>query len=155
MAIEIGSVAPVFQLPDQDGEVFDLAAHRGHRVVLYFYPRDSTPGCTTEACDFRDNFQRITSRGAVVAGISRDSAKSHLKFKEKQALPFPLLVDDQATVCELYGVWRMKKFMGREGLGIVRSTFLIDPQGRIEKIWSPVALKGHVQDVVDSIPRSK
>ena len=155
MAVEIGSVAPVFQLLDQDGAVFDLAAQRGRRVVLYFYPRDSTPGCTTEACDFRDNFRRIVSQGAVVAGISRDSAKSHLKFKEKQALPFPLLVDDRTTVCELYGVWRMKKFMGREAMGIVRSTFLVDPQGRIERIWSPVTLKGHVQEVVASIPRSK
>ena len=148
MAVEIGSVAPVFQLLDQDGTVFDLAAQRGHQVVLFFYPRDSTPGCTTEACDFRDSFRKIAAKGAVVVGVSRDSAKSHLKFREKQGLPFSLLVDDQTAVCELYGVWRMKKFMGREAMGIVRSTFLIGRTGKIEKVWSPVSVKGHAADVL-------
>jgi len=155
MALEIGTTAPLFQLLDQDGSVFDLAAQRGRSVVLYFYPRDSTPGCTTEACEFRDAFQRIGSKNALVVGISRDSAQSHRKFREKQSLPFPLLVDDQTTVCELYGVWRMKKFMGRESMGIVRSTFLIDPKGKLERIWSPVSLKGHVEEVVSSIPAGK
>ena len=152
MAIEIGAPAPAFRLEDQDGEVFDLSEALGKWVVLYFYPKDSTPGCTMEACDFRDNFRRLGAKGTLVLGVSRDSAKSHRNFREKQSIPFRLLVDADTALCGLYGVWRMKKFMGREALGIVRSTFLIDPQGRIARIWSPVSVKGHVQEVLDAIP---
>ena len=146
----VGEKSPALSLPNQDGTVVSLAGLKGKWVVVYFYPRDSTPGCTTEACDFRDNFARLGAKGAVVLGISKDPAKSHLKFREKQGLPFDLLVDADGEACEAFGVWQMKKFMGREGLGIVRSTFLIDPDGRIAKVWSPVKVAGHVQDIIDS-----
>lgn len=146
----VGQKAPALKLPDQEGRVVDLAALEGKWVVVYFYPKDSTPGCTTEACDFRDNFARLGAKGAVVLGISKDSASSHAKFRAKQELPFDLLVDAEGKACEAFGVWQMKKFMGREGMGIVRSTFLVDPQGRIAKVWSPVKVAGHVQDVLDS-----
>lgn len=147
---EVGKAAPALSLENQDGVVVDLKKLKGKWVVVYFYPKDSTPGCTTEACDFRDNFARLGAKDAVVLGISKDPAKSHLKFREKQGLPFDLLVDADGAVCEGWGVWRMKKFMGREGMGIVRSTFLVDPAGKIAKIWLPVSVKGHVQDVLDS-----
>lgn len=147
---EVGKAAPALKLENQDGEVVDLKSLKGKWVVVYFYPKDSTPGCTTEACDFRDNFARLQAKDAVVVGISKDAAKSHVKFREKQELPFDLLVDAEGKACEDWGVWRMKKFMGREGMGIVRSTFLVDPAGRIAKIWSPVSVKGHVQDILDS-----
>lgn len=147
---EVGKAAPALALENQDGVVVDLKALKGKWVVVYFYPRDSTPGCTTEACDFRDSFERLTSKGAVVLGISKDSSKSHLKFREKQSLPFDLLVDSQGKACEDWGVWRMKKFMGREGMGIVRSTFLVDPSGKIARLWSPVSVKGHVAEILDS-----
>jgi len=145
-----GCKAPALSLPNQDGKIVDLAALKGRWVVVYFYPRDSTPGCTTEACDFRDNFARLGAKGAVVLGVSKDSAASHGKFRTKQELPFDLLVDAEGKACEAFGVWQMKKFMGREGMGIVRSTFLIDPEGVVSKVWSPVKVAGHVQDVIDS-----
>jgi peroxiredoxin Q/BCP len=148
MAIEPGIAAPDFTLLDQDEAPVGLKALRGKWVVLYFYPKDSTPGCTVEACDFRDNFRRLSGKDAVVLGVSRDSAKSHRKFREKKDLPFSLLVDSDAEVCKLYGVWQLKKFMGREFMGIVRSTFLVDPKGRVAKVWSPVTVKGHVDDVL-------
>ena len=147
---EIGKAAPALALENQDGIVVDLKKLKGKWVVVYFYPRDSTPGCTTEACDFRDNFARLGAKDAVVLGISKDAAQSHVKFREKQNLPFDLLVDAEGAACEAWGVWRMKKFMGREGMGIVRSTFLIDPAGKVAKVWSPVSVKGHVQDILDS-----
>ena len=150
MMPETGKTAPALKLENQDGSVVDLRALKGNWVVVYFYPKDSTPGCTTEACDFRDNFARLGSKGAVVLGVSKDSAKSHAKFREKQSLPFDLLVDADGAACEAWGVWRMKKFMGREGMGIVRSTFLVDPAGKIAKVWSPVSVKWHVQEVLDS-----
>lgn len=146
----VGETAPSLKLPNQDGRIVDLAALKGKWVVIYFYPKDSTPGCTTEACDFRDSFARLGAKDAVVLGISKDSASSHAKFREKQSLPFDLLVDADGAACEAFGVWRMKKFMGREGMGIVRSTFLVDPKGRVAKVWSPVKVAGHVQDVLDS-----
>lgn len=145
-----GRKAPALSLPNQDGKVVDLADMKGKWVVVYFYPKDSTPGCTTEACDFRDNFARLGAKGAVVLGISKDSAASHGKFRSKQELPFDLLVDAEGAACEAFGVWQMKKFMGREGMGIVRSTFLIDPKGVVAKVWSPVKVAGHIQDVLDS-----
>jgi thioredoxin-dependent peroxiredoxin len=146
----VGSSAPALRLPNQDGIVVDLADLGGKWVVVYFYPKDSTPGCTTEACDFRDNFARLGSKKAVVIGISKDSAASHAKFRSKQEIPFDLLVDAEGTACEAFGVWRTKKFMGREGPGIVRSTFLVDPKGIVAKVWSPVKVAGHVRDVMDS-----
>lgn len=148
---EIGAEAPKFAVQNQDEVVVDSAKLKGKWVVLYFYPKDLTPGCTTEACDFRDRFERLTKAGAVVLGVSKDSAKSHRNFREKKALPFDLLVDADGTLCEAYGVWRLKKFMGREFLGIVRSTFLIGPDGRVRRVWSPVSVKGHVDEVLAAI----
>ena len=141
--------APKLCLPNQDGTDIDLGA-LGMPAIVYFYPKDSTPGCTTEACDFRDNMARLTGK-AVVLGISRDSAKSHQKFREKQGLAFDLLVDESTATCEAWGVWQMKTFMGREGMGIVRSTFLIDAQGKVAKVWSPVKVKGHVDEVLEAL----
>ena len=146
----VGRKAPSLKLSTQDGTLVDLAALKGRWVVVYFYPRDSTPGCTTEACDFRDSFARLGKKNAVVFGISKDSAASHAKFRAKQELPFDLLVDADGAACEAWGVWQMKKFMGREGMGIVRSTFLVDPDGKVAKVWSPVKVAGHVQDILDS-----
>jgi thioredoxin-dependent peroxiredoxin len=143
------SLAPKLCLPNQDGTVIDLAA-LGTPAIVYFYPKDSTPGCTTEACDFRDSMARLAGK-AVVLGISRDSAKSHQKFREKLGLDFDLLVDESTATCEAWGVWQMKKFMGREGMGIVRSTFLIDAQGKVAKVWSPVKVKGHVDEVLEAL----
>jgi peroxiredoxin Q/BCP len=144
-----GASIPALVLHDQEGRPVDLS-RLGTPVVIYFYPKDSTPGCTTEACDFRDNFARISAKGKVY-GISKDSAKSHQKFREKQELPFDLLVDEDGKACEAFGVWQMKKFMGREGMGIVRSTFLIDASGKVAKVWSPVKVKGHVDEVLEAL----
>ncbi|MCB9497272.1 MAG: thioredoxin-dependent thiol peroxidase [Fibrobacteria bacterium] len=146
----VGTLAPPLTLLNQSGEMVDLSAFRGRWAVVYFYPKDSTPGCTTEACDFRDSYERFSTKNCLVVGVSRDSAVSHAKFRQKQGLPFDLLVDDETKACKDWGVWQMKKFMGREGMGIVRSTFLVDPRGMIAKVWSPVKVAGHVQDVMDS-----
>ncbi|HOX50271.1 MAG TPA: thioredoxin-dependent thiol peroxidase [Fibrobacteria bacterium] len=150
-SLEIGAVAPAFRVPNQDESIVDSRHLAGRWVILYFYPKDLTPGCTTEACDFRDRFERLTKAGAVVLGVSKDSARSHRNFREKKELPFDLLSDTDGSLCGLYGVWRMKKFMGRESMGIVRSTFLIGPDGKIKRIWSPVSVKGHVDEVLAAI----
>src|SRR5690606_12094873 len=140
-----GTKAPAFTLPDQDGNPVSLKDFKGKTVVLYFYPKDMTPGCTQEACDFRDANGALTRKGAVELGVSKDSPARHRKFIEKQKLNFTLLADEDGEVCESYGVWRKKKFMGREFMGIVRATFLIGPDGKIQKIWDPVSVKGHVE----------
>ena len=127
--------APEFSLPDQDGKEHKLGDYQGQFVVLYFYPKDDTPGCTKEACSFRDDYATLMRAKVAVLGVSADSIKSHKKFAEKYALPFTLLADEEKKVVELYGVWRKKKFMGREYLGIVRTTFLIDPDGEIARIY--------------------
>lgn len=144
-----GAAVPSIVLPDQEGRPVDLSKV-GKPFVVYFYPKDSTPGCTTEACDFRDSFGRLSAKG-LVYGISKDSALSHRKFREKQSLPFDLLVDADGKACEAFGVWQMKKFMGREGMGIVRSTFLFDAAGKVVKAWSPVKVKGHVDEVLEAL----
>ncbi len=145
----ISSLAPKLLLPNQDEVLVDLSK-LGKPAIVYFYPKDSTPGCTTEACDFRDNFARLTSR-LVVLGISKDSAASHRKFREKQSLPFDLLTDADGVACQAWGVWQLKKFMGRESMGIVRSTFLVDAKGMIVRVWSPVSVKGHVDEVIAAL----
>jgi peroxiredoxin Q/BCP len=145
----ISSLAPKLLLPNQDEVLVDLSK-LGKPAVVYFYPKDSTPGCTTEACDFRDNFARLASR-IVVLGISKDSAASHRKFREKQSLPFDLLTDADGAACQAWGVWQLKKFMGRESMGIVRSTFLVDAKGRVVRVWSPVSVKGHVDEVMAAL----
>ncbi len=146
-----GSKAPNFKLENEKGEKVSLKDFKGKNVVLYFYPKDMTPGCTQEACDFRDNWERVKKEGAVVLGVSADPVKKHQAFKEKYELPFTLLSDEKKEMLKDYGVWQKKKFMGREFLGIVRSTFLIGKDGKINKIWSPVSVKGHVEEVLESL----
>lgn len=142
-------LAPTFTLPNQNGDMISLEDYRGQKVVLYFYPKDATPGCTTEACDFRDATPRLN--GAVVLGISADSQKKHQNFIAKHELPFDLLVDDTHEVSELYGVWQLKKNYGKEYYGIVRSTFLINEDGYIEQEWRSVKVNGHVDEVIAAL----
>ena len=149
--LKIGDKAPAFKIKNQNGEWVQLKDLLGKKVVLYFYPKDMTPGCTTEACDFQNNFNKIKKQSAVVLGVSFDDEKRHQKFREKHGLEFDLLVDAEKEIAKAYGVFQMKKFMGREFMGIVRSTFLIDAKGKIAQIWSPVSVKGHVDEVVASL----
>ncbi len=150
-----GQQAPDFRLQAADGQEYSLKDYAGQLVVLYFYPKDSTPGCTQEACDFRDYNGRIEAEGAVILGISPDSLKSHGKFADKHSLPFPLLSDPEHEVCERYGVWQLKKMAGREYMGVVRSTFLIDGEGRIAREWRKVKVNGHVDEVLQAIQELK
>lgn len=149
MSLTIGDTAPDFTLLTDKNETFKLSAQRGKKVVLYFYPKDNTPGCTKQACDFRDNFAAFKKHGIEVFGISKDGAKNHTKFKEKYDLPFTLLVDDKADVCEAYGVINKKSLFGKTFLGITRSTFLIDENGIVRAIWRKVKVPGHVEQVLN------
>lgn len=139
--------APSFSLEDQNGSTHTLEQYKGKKVLLYFYPKDDTPGCTTEACSFRDNYKTLSDTGLVVLGVSKDSVKSHKKFADKYDLQFPLLSDTEGTVCEAYGVWGKKKFMGREYMGIMRQSFLIDEKGNLAKIYETVVPKEHAEEV--------
>jgi peroxiredoxin Q/BCP len=150
--IEEGSLAPDFTLTSDSGEEITLSDFRGSPVVLYFYPKDDTPGCTTQACSIRDNYDDFAERGAVVLGVSPDEESSHVKFKQKYDLPFTLLADPDHTVSELYGVWGEKKYMGRTYMGVERSTFLIDPEGRITKVMRKVKPDTHVERVLEALP---
>jgi peroxiredoxin Q/BCP len=143
-----GDFAPVFTAHTNGGGKISLADLKGKNVVLYFYPRDSTPGCTVEACNFRDNFAELEKRGVVVLGVSTDSVKSHEKFVEKYRLPFPLLADEDKVIVHLYGVWSQKSFLGRKYMGTARMTFLIGPDGRIRKIWPKVKPIGHAAEIL-------
>jgi peroxiredoxin Q/BCP len=145
--LTIGESAPLFTLPDKEGEKFSLAGHKGSWVVLYFYPKDDTPGCTTEARDFSVAMEEFTNKGAVILGISPDSPKSHEKFTDKYDIKITLLSDETKEVMEKYGVWRKKKMYGKEYWGVYRSTFLINPEGKITHIWYKVKVDGHVDEV--------
>lgn len=152
MTLNIGDKAPDFTLPtDIENKTITLSELKGKKVVLYFYPKDSTPGCTKEACDFRDHFAAFKQAGAEVFGISKDNSKSHTKFKEKYALPFTLLVDANGDVCQAYGVINKKSLFGNTFLGIQRSTFLINEEGVIAGIWRKVKVPGHVEQVLNEI----
>ncbi|MBP5993399.1 MAG: thioredoxin-dependent thiol peroxidase [Candidatus Moranbacteria bacterium] len=144
-------IAPDFSLPDQSGVVHTLSSYRGRPVVLYFYPKDDTPGCTLEACSFRDAYARFKRAGIVVLGVSADPVRKHARFAEKYALPFTLLADEEKSVVERYGVWAKKKFMGREYMGILRTTFLIDPKGKIAKIYENVKPEAHADAVLADV----
>lgn len=147
-----GMQAPDFSLKNEKGETVSLKDFAGKKyVVLYFYPKDSTPGCTTEACDFRDAHQSFEDLNAVILGVSPDDEKMHKKFIEKHGLPFSLLIDDQHEVAEAYGVWKLKKNFGKEYMGIERSTFLIDPTGTVVKEWRKVKVAGHVEDALNTL----
>ena len=146
--LETGIAAPDFTLPDQNGENHSLSDFRGQKVILYFYPKDNTSGCTQEACDFRDHMNRLTKFGTVI-GVSPDSIKSHKSFKEKQGLNFVLLSDPEHTLAEKYEVWKEKSMDGKKYMGIERSTFVLNPEGEIEKEWRKVKVKGHVDEVIE------
>ena len=146
--IQEGQKAPGFSLPDQDGTVVSLDEFRGRKVVLYFYPKDNTSGCTVEACGFRDVYDEILSRGAVVVGISADSSKSHANFRNKYELPFHLLSDTEKEVIQSFGAWGEKKMYGKTYMGIVRSTFIIDEKGIVTKVFPKVTPKEHAAEVL-------
>ena len=146
-----GKEAPDFCLPDQDKREVCLSNFRGKWVVLYFYPKDNTSGCTREAQDFTEKLEEFEKLGAVILGISPDSPKSHRNFREKKNLRVTLLSDQEHRVLETYGAWQLKKMYGREYYGVVRSTYLIDPEGRIARIWPKVKVKGHVEEVLNTL----
>ncbi|MFL5359167.1 thioredoxin-dependent thiol peroxidase [Archangium sp.] len=148
---QTGNPAPDFQLKDQNGNDVKLSQLRGKNVVLYFYPKDNTPGCTREACDFRDEHSALGAAGAVVLGVSPDDARSHQKFATKFSLPFPLLVDPGNQVAGSYGVWGEKSLYGRTFLGITRATFLIDTEGKVARVWPKVKVDGHVQEILATL----
>lgn len=148
MSLKPGDPAPDFSLPDGQGNTVSLADLKGKWVVLYFYPRDNTPGCTKEACSFRDSYEQFQGRDIVVLGVSTDDAKSHTKFTTKFNLPFPLLSDADGQVATTYESYGLKKFMGKEYMGISRNTFVINPDGRIEKIYKKVKPESHAEEVL-------
>ncbi|MCS6762726.1 MAG: peroxiredoxin [Candidatus Protistobacter heckmanni] len=151
MAVKLNEKAPDFRAPSTSGLYFDLPAMAGYPLVIYFYPKDNTPGCTTEAMNFRDRYGDFTGSGAVLVGVSRDSLKSHEGFKSKLDLPFELLSDADETVCKLFDVIKVKKMYGKNVRGIERSTFLIDRKGVLRKEWRGIKVPGHVDEVLDAL----
>ena len=149
--LEIGKKAPAFKLKTDSDEVVSLGDLKGKTVVLYFYPKDLTTGCTAEACDFRDAHPRFKKKGAVILGVSKDPVALHAKFKAKHDLPFTLVSDPDGKACEAYGVWKEKSMYGRKYMGIERSTFVIGPDGKIQAIFSKVKVKGHVDAVLEAV----
>ena len=149
--LNIGDKAPEFTLPANDEKKLSLSDYKGKKVVLYFYPKDDTPGCTTEACDFNDSLENLKTLNTVVLGVSKDPLSKHKKFADKYGLAFPLLSDEQSNVCETYGVWIEKNMYGRKFMGIERSTFLIDEHGNIEKIWRKVKVKNHIAEISEAL----
>jgi len=148
---EVGEKAPAFTLPDQSGKPVKLSDYKGKTVVLYFYPKDDTPGCTREACSFRDEHSELVKAGAVVLGVSPDDTSSHARFAGKYKLPFPLLADKDHAVSENYGAWGDKTLYGRKFKGITRSTFLIDGSGTVARVWPRVKVDGHVEQVREAL----
>ena len=148
----VGRPAPDFSLPSTTGENISLRQYKGRKtVVLYFYPKDDTSGCTREACDFRDHSAELEQKNVVILGVSTDPIDSHLKFRDKHKLPFPLLSDEDASVSKMYGVYKQKNLYGKKYLGIERTTFIIDRTGRIAQIWPKVKVDGHIQDVLEFV----
>lgn len=150
--MEINDQAPIFSLPDENGQSISLRDYRGRHVVLYFFPKADTPGCTIEACGFRDAYSKIQKAGAVVLGISADTAEKQKKFKEKYNLPFTLLADSQRQVCQQYDVLKEKNMYGKKTIGIERTTFLIGPEGQIMRIFPAVKAQGHAEEVLAALP---
>jgi peroxiredoxin Q/BCP len=148
MSLKVGDAAPDFTLPTDGGGSVTLSKLRGKKVILYFYPKDDTSGCTKEACGFRDAEPDLSTLAAVVIGVSKDSVASHDKFKQKYNLPFILASDEKSDVCERYGVWKEKSMYGRKYMGIERTTFLIDEAGKIRAAWNKVKIPGHVDEVL-------
>ncbi|MBV6717143.1 thioredoxin-dependent thiol peroxidase [Paenibacillus chitinolyticus] len=148
MSINTGQQAPDFELPANNGQQVKLSDFKGKKVVLYFYPKDMTPACTTQACDFRDKHTEFESLNAAILGVSTDSLKRHEKFIDKYSLPFLLLADEDHAVAEIYGVWKEKSMYGKTFMGIERSTFLIDEEGILIKEWRKVKVKGHIEEAL-------
>lgn len=146
-----GDKAPSFSMQDHNGNTVSLSDFKDERLILFFYPKDNTPGCTAEACDLRDNHSDLLAKGFKVVGVSADPLKSHTKFADKFNLPFPLLPDTEKTILKDYGVWGPKKFMGREFLGVNRTTFVIGPDGLIEKVFTKVETKNHSMQILKSL----
>ena len=149
--LEVGKNAPQFTLKDQSGKSVSLKDLLGKQVILYFYPKDDTPGCTKEACNFRDDFSQIKKENAVILGVSADSEGKHKKFAEKYKLPFTVLSDENKKVLEKYGVWQEKSMYGRKYMGIVRSTFIIDEKGKLKKIFPKVKVTNHNKEVLEAL----
>lgn len=149
--LEEGTIAPNFNVADQEGNIRTIGEFKGKKVILYFYPKDLTPGCTVESCNLRDNYSELLERGFVVLGVSADDEKKHQKFINKHDLPFPLLADVDKEVINAYGVWGPKKFMGREYDGIHRTTFVIDENGVIEKVIKKVKTKDHTNQILEEL----
>ncbi len=146
--LKIGDIAPAINSIDQNGEQITLEQFKGNKIVLYFYPKDMTPGCTIQSCNLRDNYQKLLDNGYIVLGCSADSPVKHLQFIAKYELPFPLIADESKEVLKAYGVWGLKNFMGREYMGISRTTFVIDEKGIIENIITNVKTKGHTRQIL-------
>ncbi|WP_379971089.1 thioredoxin-dependent thiol peroxidase [Ectobacillus sp. sgz5001026] len=146
--VKLGELAPDFTLPASSGQQVTLSAFRGKNVVVYFYPKDMTPGCTTQACDFRDSLDLFNDENTIILGINRDTIAKHVTFINKNNLPFQLLSDEEHVVTELYGAWKLKKNFGKEYMGIERSTFVIDKEGKLVKEWRKVKVKEHVKEVL-------
>ena len=153
-ALTVGDNAPDFSVKSTSGETVTLSQFRGQRIVLYFYPKDDTPGCTKEACGFRDELSQFTKQRAVVLGVSRDNAASHRRFTDKFRLPFPLLSDPDASVCKAYGVYKQKSMYGRTYWGIERTTFVIDERGKIAAVFPKVSVDGHIDAVLQALRSS-
>lgn len=151
--LQIGDQAPDFNLMSDEGKNIFLSSYKGEKVVLYFYPKDNTSGCTSQACDFRDQHPEFSKLQATILGVSRDSLKSHTNFRNKYALNFPLLSDESGEVCQAYGVWVEKSMYGKKYFGIERSTFLIDEDGIISHIWRKVKIPGHIADVLKTLSK--
>ncbi len=149
--LEVGKKAPSFKLKNQNGEVISLKDFSGQKVILYFYPKDMTSGCTKEACSFRDEFSSLKKLNAIVIGVSADSVTLHKKFAEKYELPFNLLSDETKNVLETYGVWKEKSMYGKKYMGIERTTVIIDENGKVKKIFPKVKVDGHIQEVIEAL----
>ncbi|WP_090990648.1 thioredoxin-dependent thiol peroxidase [Bacillus sp. OV322] len=155
MTMKIGEKAPDFKLNASNGEVVSLSDFAGKHIILYFYPKDMTPGCTTEACDFRDQHEQFKELDAVILGVSPDPVDRHMKFIEKHGLPFLLLADENHEAAEAYDVWKLKNNFGKEYMGIERSTFLIDKQGILIKEWRKVKVKGHTEEALEYLRKTE
>ena len=149
--LKVGDKAPEIKVETDTGEMFDLAAHHGETVILYFYPRADTPGCTVEACEFRDSSQKIAKKGALIVGVSPDTVKAQAKFKTKFGLPFILLADADKKIAESYGVMKEKNMYGKKVMGVARTTFVIGPDGKIQKIFDKVKPEGHAEEVLTEL----
>lgn len=147
--LKVGDKAPHFKMEDHTGKMIDLNDYAGKKLILFFYPKDMTPGCTAESCNLRDYYGELQEKGFEVVGVSMDSNKRHVKFAVKYELPYPLLPDEDKEIIEAYGVWDLKKFMGKEYMGIVRTTFVIDEKGNIERIFDKVKTKAHAEQILE------